>query len=295
MQIGDSKKPFHERHTFWSIFWAVFTGLAFGALAVAIYAWRCWGSSSGECEAIRKSLPWTSLAALAAAPSALLTWYWRTDHKKRDLDLAKSQDRTSRFASAVELLQKGAPGALYALEDVAMDSDHHYWPVMETIAGYVRLIQHAGEYMERSEPIAAQAAMKILGRRDRRRDPPGRTLDLSSSDLRQVELSGLNFDGARFDSADLREANLRGASLVGASFANVNAKGAWIDDETKLDPLAKAELEQAGARFDTKERAALIQGIRAMAGRGLPGTGEAAVTPQEASAEPPTRETKNDE
>nr|VFJ98718.1 MAG: hypothetical protein BECKLFY1418A_GA0070994_108712 [Candidatus Kentron sp. LFY] len=42
-----------------------------------------------------EDLPWTSLSALAAAPSVILTWYWRTIHKQKELSGEASPGKSS--------------------------------------------------------------------------------------------------------------------------------------------------------------------------------------------------------
>nr|VFJ86076.1 MAG: hypothetical protein BECKLFY1418B_GA0070995_1001106 [Candidatus Kentron sp. LFY] len=42
-----------------------------------------------------KNLPWTSFFALAAAPSVILTWYWRTIHKQKELSGEASPGKSS--------------------------------------------------------------------------------------------------------------------------------------------------------------------------------------------------------
>jgi len=104
----------------WRIGVAVAIGIALVAVAFWLYQLGCpaatalsarsapsWPERS-VCGPIRSSPPWLLLSTLAASPAALLTWYWRTRHKERDLALAHDEQATARFVSAVQLLAKEA-------------------------------------------------------------------------------------------------------------------------------------------------------------------------------------------
>lgn len=240
--------PFVHRHTGRPIAIVVAIGLLLVAAAFTLYASRCWGSRSGECEALRGSPPWSLLTAIAAAPAAILTWYWRTDLKKRDVRLARSQEVNARFASAVTLLESGSAGAIYALEGLAKDSRTHHWAVMETLAAAVRGWSEweGDEWPNRPSFVRVQAAVRALGRRRVEHDPAGRRIDLSATKLIGIDFSDLDFDGANFNDADLRRAKLATASLRGATFAMASAKDAVINP-SRLSAFAYGKLVRAGA------------------------------------------------
>jgi hypothetical protein len=260
-----------QYRTGWSIALSVALGIALVTVAFVAFAWRCWGHNRGDCATLRASPPWIPLAAVLSAPSTILTWYWRTDHKKKDIEHAEqgiiqreydrkdaaSRDVLARFASGAELLSKGVTGALYALESVALDSPREHWAVMETIAGYIRLQRYVGKSEEDAITLLAiQAAVKVIGRRDVGRDPKGRVLDLSETDLRDVRFDGLQFDNTRFNGVNVERADIRGGSFMGARFPNCRAQGVIIDDNAKVDRLALKELRAGGAQL--WERIALM-------------------------------------
>ncbi|NNJ84947.1 MAG: hypothetical protein HKP13_08460, partial [Gammaproteobacteria bacterium] len=142
-------------------FW-ILLGILLGLFLSGIAMWYL--SSHPE------NLPWTFLSGLAAAPSLILTWYWRTSHKERDLDndaqrIQKEEQRlqnesqrlenesqriwneeqrllSERFNKAVELLGHETLqirlGGIYALERIAQDSERDHWTVMETLCAFVR-------------------------------------------------------------------------------------------------------------------------------------------------------------
>ncbi len=240
--------PFVQKHTGRPIAIVVAIGLLLVATAFTLYASRCWGNPSGECEALRSSPPWSLLTALAAAPAAILTWYWRTDLKKRDVRLARSQELNARFASAVTLLESGSAGAIYALEGIARDSRTHHWAVAETLAAAVRGWSgwEGEEWPNRPSFVRVQAAIRVLGRRRVDQDPAGRRIDLSATKLIGIDFSGLAFDHANFNDADLRRAKLATASLWGATFSMASAKDAVINP-AGLSDFACRKLVRAGA------------------------------------------------
>jgi uncharacterized protein YjbI with pentapeptide repeats len=190
---------------------------------------------------------------LVAAPSAVLTWYWRTAHKKRDLELTHAEERNVRFATAVQLLEAEAAGAIFALERLTKESPEDHWQVMQTLAAAIRGWSGPGQRIDKihQDGVRFQALVDALGRREIAHDPPGAVINLSGARLGELNFRGLDFTGACFDDATISRADLRGTNLIGASFANAKAVGAWIDDDTKLDDLATMTLQHAGARFDT--------------------------------------------
>ena len=205
-----------------------------------------------------------TLALILAAAGLLLglTIIWRRYEISRQLKTYE------RFARAVEQLAsergdgsartEARLGGIYALEQLAIESERDYWPVIEVLSAYVREnaawkpAEHSvGSGLSR--PTAdIQAVVAVLGRR---RPPHGATperrmLDLRETDLRGANLSGGHFDGvilqaAHLDQVDatravLTRCNLRDAHLVGASLSEVDLEGA---------SLARANLE--GARLNS--------------------------------------------
>jgi hypothetical protein len=244
----------------------VAVGFALLYIALRLYAHYCgWPgvyALSYTCVAMRNNPPWPLLTALVAGPPALLTWYWRTQHKKDDIDHASAAERNARFANAVELLSKGQAGGIFVLEGVARDSPEKYhWPVVETLASTVR--GWYGDDAQGAAPptVMRQALLRALGRRNKEYDQ-GRVIDLSRTNLAELDFRGLNFDGANFENAKLQKANLTGfASFVAANFSNAKADGALFDDSTKLDRIAATALKASGARDQTPEHVDAVQAI----------------------------------
>ena len=206
----------------------------------------------------------STLALILAGAGILLGGgiIWRRYEQSREL---KSHER---FAAAVEQLgaerADGSPrtearlAGIYALEQLILESEREYWPVMEVLTAYVRENAPARKSTERSRtagpvvpPADVQAVLAVLGRR---RVPHSalndkRLLDLRETDLHGANLSGIRLDGVTLFGAQLGQAdatrasfsrsNLREANLAGASFTEVNLEGA---------SLSKVSLE--GARLN---------------------------------------------
>jgi uncharacterized protein YjbI with pentapeptide repeats len=204
-----------------------------------------------------------TLALIFAATGLLLgsAIIWRRYEISREL---KTHER---FARAVEQLAsergdgsartEARLGGIYALEQLALESERDYWPVIEVLSAYVRenaawkpAERGAGSGLVR--PSAdIQAIVAVLGRRSpaHATTPERRMLDLRETDLRGANLSGSHLDGvilqaAHLDQVDatgavLTRCNLRDAHLAGASLSGVDLEGT---------SLARASLE--GARLN---------------------------------------------
>jgi uncharacterized protein YjbI with pentapeptide repeats len=215
----------------------------------------------------------STLALILAAAGVLLGSgiIWRRFEQSREL---KTHER---FASAVEQLASdrgdGSPrtesrlSGIYALEQLATESEREYWPIMEVLTAYVR-DNAAYRQSERASASGApvhpsadiQAVLAVLGRRKAPHSATSekRLLDLRGTDLRGANLSGIRLDGVTLYGAHLEQAdatravlsrsNLREASLSGASLSEIDLQGA---------SLSKANLEGTRLNGANLERADL--------------------------------------
>ena len=196
---------------------------------------------------------------------------------------------TDRYTKAVEQLGSGKLdvriGGIYALEQVARDSDRDHPTVMDVLSSFIR--RHSNEalaasdrngrsFPERRTRPDIQAAMDVIGRRDQHRDI--RPIDLNHANLIDaildyanltkitpikdddrligVYLDHANLLGATLKRADLAFASLSSANLVGARLTEADLTGANL---TRAD-LAGADLTRAdltgadlrGANLDAK-------------------------------------------
>ncbi|MFD7659063.1 pentapeptide repeat-containing protein [Actinosynnema sp. NPDC059797] len=159
--------------------------------------------------------------AVAAALLLVGSWVAISEYQT-----TKAREDSERFAQAIEMLgedeQTVRIGAVYALEGVAR-SDGHYYPVMDDML--TAMIRAKYPYdsaagtsttppAASSDPVV-QAAVRVLGRAPER---PGRRLDLSRADLRNVDFLGGDFREADFTDSNLSGVNARDADFRQADF-----------------------------------------------------------------------------
>jgi hypothetical protein len=175
----------------------------------------------------------------------------------RTLRLTRRGQLTERFTKAVEQLGRLGPehlavriGGVYALEQIALDSEELHWPVMEVLTAFVR---NAGAEDEtsRSLPWVPESALKerdrtpiradlqiiatVLGRRPARRRRWEREHQV------QLYLRFADLPGVRWGRAHLEWAWLTGARLEHASLYHVHLERAWL----RMASLRKANLTDA--------------------------------------------------
>jgi uncharacterized protein YjbI with pentapeptide repeats len=188
----------------------------------------------------------------------------------RRFEISRELRTHERFARAVEQLgsergdgsarTEARLGGIYALEQLLLESEREYWPVMEVLTAYVRE-NAAWKPDERAgsasagpliPPADIQAIMAVLGRSRKRQHAASaekRLLDLRETDLRGANLSGSRLDGVTLHGAHLEKvdatrailtrSNLREADLSGASLTEADMEGT---------SLSRANLE--GARLN---------------------------------------------
>jgi uncharacterized protein YjbI with pentapeptide repeats len=187
-------------------------------------------------------------------------------------------------------------GAIYALERIARDSERDHWPIVEILTAYVRekapwpvtksladdlspvdqpeRAQQSGRMTffirPTYQPGDIQAALTVLGRRDRASEREEQRLDLRHTDLREADLRDAHLERALLTNAHLEEALLQGAHLEGAYFFNAHLEsavleGAYLRGATLTGAflqgavLKNAHLE--GAKFSVQTlRGAILSG-----------------------------------
>lgn len=218
--------------------------------------------------AAAKNPPWIIISGIAAAPSLLLTWYWRTVHKDAEIELAGRTERNERFADAVRLMSEENPkeasrlGGIYTLEALARISPPDQDRIRETLCAFVRsrgTMPTAPDQMAlHTQPADVQAAFSVMGRTE---GPPAYLerallpkISGTGARLRRAHLGFSNLEQANLSKADLSEAVLVGSRLAGADLSEANLSRANFF-RAKLDgaQLEKADLRGANigmARFD---------------------------------------------
>jgi uncharacterized protein YjbI with pentapeptide repeats len=164
---------------------------------------------------------------------------------RRTLELTEQGQVTDRYTKAIEQLGSDKLdvriGGIYALERVARDSFTDHPTVMEVLTAFIR--EHSrepwppsdpgGQERERSTRPDIQAAVTVVGRRERQRDLPERRIDLTRAVLAGAVLPYANLDRALLAAADLSGAVLIGANLAYAYLDRAVLTGANL---TYADP-----------------------------------------------------------
>jgi uncharacterized protein YjbI with pentapeptide repeats len=140
---------------------------------------------------------------------------------------------TERFTRAID--QVGSDkldirlGGIYALERIAGESWRDHGPIMEVLTAFVR--EHAplpeprdARHVTTRPAADVRAVMTVLARRNRAHEASGSVLDLSETNLEQI-----NLDGASLEAVNLRMSRLFEASLRGANLSNADLSGAFLD------------------------------------------------------------------
>jgi len=245
-----------------------------------------------------------TLATILGGAAFLVGGFFTLQNLKvaqENLEVSREGQITERFTKAIE--QLGAfdadgkkkivvrLGGIYALEGIAKQSKELHWPIMEVLCSYVREnapVPRNGENpfnqkqkrektVQKNQAAALsahptadiQAILTVLGRRDRKYEREGQSLDLRASDLRGADLGkaslrGANLSGANLLGADLSEANLSRANLIAANLvANLrraDLSGADLGGADLFGAnLDGANLQSAGLR-ETDLRLASLDG-----------------------------------
>ncbi len=224
------------------------------------------------------------LAAAAVSVPPFLAWRAWLSHRA-DRRAADRND-ADQFAGVIARLGSEQVAvriaAVHSLEQIARDHPHQHGPIMQTLGAFVReqAPAPAGRYVgNRYEPpdpaevfvpprTDVQAALTVLGRRERDHDRPIdrpvlTSVNLSGYDLSNGDFTSGNFRGsylcgttlagarlaaANFDYANLERADLFGTDCMGASFAGTAASGARFA-QARLDGASLAEADLRGADF----------------------------------------------
>ena len=210
------------------------------------------------------------------------TWR-RIAATERNVQIAQEGQITERFTRAIEHLgsthddEAKTPrlevrlGGIYALERIARDSEADHWPVMEIFTAYVR---ENAPWNESSPPpkeapeatpdddnsptespppqetlkprVDIQAILTVLGRRERRYEKEGQTLNLNETDLRGAYLREAHLGGAILWRARLEGAGLSHAHLEKAILQEAHLEGAILQEaHLKWANLSEAHLGSA--------------------------------------------------
>jgi hypothetical protein len=215
------------------------------------------------CEAAATNPPWLLLSGLTAAPSVLLTWYWRTVHKEKDLENHRNEllvREKERIVRKMELVQSDIRNAMTLLD-----------------SGNLHTRRNGVHELGRIAKDSPESSIDIVNKLSNFLSDPTRGKNLSRDHVRSnpdllealsvcVNLGGANFKGINFENGLLKEADLRGADFEKANLKFANLQEARLQgtnfieanlQEAKLQGtnFVEANLERANlkkARYDSK-------------------------------------------
>ena len=148
--------------------------------------------------------------------------------QRRTHELTEQGQVTDRYTKAIEQIGSDKLdvriGGIYALERIARDSVRDHPTVMEVLSAFIREHSHkpwpepdpASREQELSTRPDVQAAVTVIGRRDKERD------------IGRIDLTGARLTGANLFEADLSRANLFEADLTRAIIARAKLTGAYL-------------------------------------------------------------------
>ncbi len=230
------------------------------------------------------------LAALVSVPPFLAwrAWLGRGDERRAlhraeaEKQAREAQQLSTMFAQLGSDQVAVRIAAVHTLEQIARDYPRMHGAIMQTLGAFIREQARAprgklvGTQYEppESEAIYApprtdvQAALSVIGRRQRANDRPMDRpmligVNLSGYDFTDGDFTGANFRGsylcsavmagarlagASLDNSNLESADLFGADCMGASFAGVAAPGSRFA-HARLDGANMTDADLRGSDF----------------------------------------------
>ena len=228
------------------------------------------------------------VATIFAGIGLLLTYV----NAQAERQLSTERLVTERFGKAIEQLgntdRSVRVGAIYALERIENDSLKDYWTIIEVLTLFVQERSASASSLDikneaqatpsprpsqapQSVPIDVQAALTVIGRRNSKNDPAGKSINLASTNLTKAsfmdaslklaDLSKANLQGANLASANLQGAYLKGANLQRAYLKGANLQGAYLVDTNLTGAiLHEANLSRAKISLEDVQGGNLVKG-----------------------------------
>ena len=184
------------------------------------------------------------LGAAGAIYAALRQAQTATRRHEAQTEADRQRRITESFTKAIEHLGSDnlqvRLGGIYTLERISRESELDYWPVMETLTGFVRERARWKDEMSAlpridvhhgyGPPTDVAAVLTVINRRDPRSREREQArewrLDFALSDLRRAFLVKAPLEGANLREAHLERADLSGANLEGANLREAHLEGA---------------------------------------------------------------------
>jgi uncharacterized protein YjbI with pentapeptide repeats len=152
---------------------------------------------------------------------------------RQNLQLQREARRGERFTNAVDQLSHNSCGvrvaAIHILARIARESEEDHWPVVELLSAFLRDQRGVGSINKleiAAPPEDVRAIASFFCTRNTDFEKPGQWIDLSLTNLHDLNFDNANLRGADFSRCELSGARFRHADLSGATLVNVNASGA---------------------------------------------------------------------
>jgi len=213
-----------------------------------------------------------ALGGLVLIGGAYFTW--------RTIRTNKEGQITERYTRAIDQIGSDKVdvrvGGIFALERIARESRRDRAPVSYVLAAFIRHhselenavnpqaapIAYAGYVDPAARPPAdVQAALTVLGRRDRRDETKDTHIDLSGIAMVGADLRGAHLERAWLVNTVLAGAHLEHAHLEGALLYGANLEGARLE-KTHLEDARLDNVRFYGARlYGTHLEGATVHGV----------------------------------
>lgn len=186
-----------------------------GIVTLTVAIWRTWITNTQARAQVRQA-EGAFIQAETARTQAQIAWRGQ---------LADRFIKSAPLIAGENISQRTI--ALFALEEIATQSDEHAWGVVELVAAFVRerisigvkIKGGAGEALGTAQTDVAQA-LDVIGRLNRVWDTPSKFANLASCDLSKYYLRG-NFSRVAFNHCKFQETTFAGCTLAGAAFFQV--------------------------------------------------------------------------
>ena len=193
------------------------------------------------------------LAGLYFTNKSISTGNTQLELNSNQLKLAQAGQLNDQFVQAVKQLGDDKMvvrlGGIRALGEIANASREYHWIVMDVLAGFVRdkapwttKLSMEASHMhfttwpdELKSPTDIQAAVEVIGLRNRATDREGYVPDLSYTNLRGADFSGFQLEGIELSGAHFEWTDLTGAHLANADLDECHFEYTTMDGTDLTD------------------------------------------------------------
>ena len=156
---------------------------------------------------------------------------------QQNLQMQRETRFGERFTKAVDQLSSPScgvrVGAVHTLARVAQESQEDHWPIVELLTALLREQRRVGvatDYAVAAPPEDVRAIASFIRTRRVEHERPGQFIDLSLTNLDDLDFDGARLAGSDLSSSELGGTRFRNADLSGATLLNTNAAGSIFSD-----------------------------------------------------------------